>query len=293
MTDVHASTTTTTTSGSDGAAVREVDASLIGSLIAVLVVAGGLGVAARVGALALLVAVAVVQALFAVSWVFGTAMPGRKGAIVIAALAAGGADVVVSVWPHGRLGTLLAVLGLAVPVMFFHQLTRGAARTRLVESLSYMAVLVVSVVALAALVQLRHEFVDQRLGGIIVSAVVSCVGAALVVGYLIDLVVPVPRFDPEVHRGMLALVGAAVVGAAVGYLTLHEHAEFEDGRSVFLGAALGAVAAFLAVAAAFVLHGAAIPQARVGMVLRPVCAALLPLGVLAPGAFLLCLAIRS
>ncbi len=270
-----------------------VDAALVGSLVAVLVVAGGLCVTARVGALALLVAVAVTQAVFAVSWVFGTVVPGRKGALVIAALACGGADATVSVWPHGRLGTLLAVLGLAVPVMFFHQLTRGAARTRIVESLASIAVLVVAVVALPALLQLRHEFVDQRLGGIVVTAVVGCVGAALIVGYLIDLVLPLPRFDPDVPRGMLALVGSAVVGAAVGYLALDKHAEFDGGRSVFLGAALGAVAALLAVAVAFALHSAPVGRARLSAVLRPVCAAVLPLCLLAPGAFLLCLAIRT
>ena len=287
MTDVHVSTATP--QAGDAPAV---DASLVGSLVAVLVVAGGLCATARIGALALLVAVAVTQAVVAVSWVLGTAMPGRKGAIVIAALASGGADVVVSVWPHGRLGTLLPVLGLALPVMFFHQLTRGAARTRIVESLACVAVLVFAVVALPALVQLRHEFVDPRTGGIVVAAVVGCVGGALLVGYLVDLVIPAPRFDPEVPRGMLALLGSAVVGGAVGYLALHTRAEFAGGRSVFLGAALGAIAAFLAVALAFALHGVPAGRARLTGVLRPVCAAVLPVCLLAPGAFLLCLAIR-
>ena len=289
VTDVHAPTATPPRAG--GGAAR-VDASLTGSLVAIIVAGAALAVTARVGALALLVAIAVLQAAFAASWVFGTAVPGRKGALVIAALAAGGADTVVSVWPHGRLGTLLPVLGLAVPVMFVHQLLRGAARTRIVDSLSSVAVLVPAVVALPALLQLRHEFVDPSLGGVVVSAVAAAICGSLIVSYLVDLVVPVPRFDPDVPRGMLALLGAAAVGAAVGYLTLHEHAEFVDGRSVFVGAALGAVAALLAVAAAFVLHTAPTPIVRVGSVLRPVCAALLPVCLLAPGAFLLCLAIR-
>ena len=46
---------------------------------------------------------------------------------MIAGLAAAASDVAVSVWPHGRLGTLLPVFGLAVPAMFVHQLARGAA----------------------------------------------------------------------------------------------------------------------------------------------------------------------
>ncbi|WP_375482116.1 hypothetical protein [uncultured Jatrophihabitans sp.] len=293
MTDLHAETPAASAPGGRARGAAQVDASLLASLVTVLVAAGGLAAASRLSAVALLVAAGVVQAGFALSWVLATGMPGRKGAIVLAALGAAGADVVVSVWPHGRLGTLLAVLGLAVPAMFVHQLARGAARTRLVESLSFVALLVVCVVALPALLQLRHEFATPRLGGIVVTAVVGAVGGALVVGYLVDLVFPAPRFDAEVPRGMLALLAATVVGGAVGYLALKSHAEFADGRAVFVGAALGAVAAFLAVGAAFVLHSVPAATTRSASVTRPVCAALLPLCLLAPGAFLLCLAVRT
>jgi hypothetical protein len=269
------------------------DPSLVGSLVAALVVGAGLSLGAHRSALDLLIAVAVVQGVLAFAFVFGTGMPGRKGAIVIAALAAGGADATASVWPHGRLGALIAVVGLAVPVMFVHQLSRGAARTRIVSSLSAVSLLVLSVVALAALLQLRHEFVDAALGGRAASMVVASVAGALVVGYLVDMVLPFPRFDADVPRGVLALIFSAAVGGALGYLILRSDAAFADGRAIFIGAALGALAGLLAVAAAFVLATTPDPETRLGPPLRPVLAAVLPLCLLAPAGFLLCLAIRS
>jgi hypothetical protein len=270
----------------------EVELSLVTTFAAALVVGGGLALGARAGASALLVAVIVVQALFAAAWVFGTVMPGRKGALVIAVLAGGAADVTVSVWPDGRLGTLLAVLGLAVPAMFIHQLSRGAARVQVVSSLSAVAMLVLAEVSLPALVQLRHEFGTSD-GGKVASAAVAAVAGALVIGCLVDILLPAPRFDPAVARGLLGLIASAGLGGSVGYLMLKDQAEFSEGRSTFAGAALGALAGLLAVATAFVLHTTPQPPTVLGQRLRPVLGALLPIAVVAPVAFLLCLAIRS
>lgn len=270
---------------------EEVELSLVTTLVAALVVGGGLAGAARTSATALLAAVAVVQALFAVAWVFWTAMPGRRGAILLAVLASAAADVVTSVWPEGRLGPLLAVLGLAVPVMFAHQLLRGAARVQVVSSLAAVAVLVLSEVAVAALLQLRHEF-GTDLGGKVSSTVTAAIGGALVIGCLVDLLLPAPRFDAAVPRGLLGLIAAAGLGGSLGYLMLKGVPEFGSGRGMFTGAALGALAGLLAVAAAFVLHTTPAPPAAIGRRLRPVIGALLPIVVVAPAAFLLCLAIR-
>lgn len=248
---------------------------------------------ARTGAVELLVAVAVVQALIAFGWVLGLRVPGRIGALIIAALTAGVADTVVSVWPHSGLGTLLVVLGLALPVLFVHQLMRGAARVRIVESLGGIAILVVAEVSLPALLQLRHEFTGAHVGPDVVFAVVVVAVGALVVGYLVDMVSAAPRFDADVPRGLLAVLASAAVGAALGVLTLRGSARFADGRDVFVGAALGALVALLAVAVAFVEH--VTPQAQVGFArrVRPVLGVVLPLSLLAPVAFVLCLAIRA
>jgi hypothetical protein len=274
----------------------ERDATLLTGLPVMVVAGAGLAFAAREGGLALLIAVAVVQAAFALAWVFGLAQPGRWGSLIVAALAAGGADFAVSYWPHGRLGTLLGVLGLAVPVMYVHQLARGAARVRVVASLGSVAVLVLAEVALPAFIQLRHEFAQSdtaAVGGRVAAAAVGAIAAAVVAGYLVDLVVPLPRFDVAVPRGVPALAAAAVVGGAVGYLLLRGGVDFVGGRSVFIGAALGALAGLVAVGAAFALYSVPEPPSALGRRLRPAAAALLPLAFLAPVAFLICLSIRS
>ncbi len=273
--------------------VVEPELSLVGTVASALVIGPALVLTARVGAMALLVAVAAVQAVFALAWVFGTAMPGRKGALVIAVLAAGGADVAVSVWPHGKLGTLLAVLGLAVPTMFIHQLTRGAARVQVVSSMAAVAFLVLGEVSMPALLQLRHEFGAGDLGGKVTAAAAAALAGALVIGALVDLLLPAPRFDPAVPRGLLALIASAGLGGSLGYLMLRQQIDFVDGRSAFIGGALGALAGLLAVGTAFVLHSTPEPPSAAGRRLRPVLSAVLPIVLLAPVAFLLCLAIRA
>jgi hypothetical protein len=272
--------------------IPQVELSLVTTCAVAAVVGVGLVLTARAGATALLVAVAVVQAVLAVAWVFGTVMPGRKGGIVLAAMASAGADVACSVWPHGRLGTLLAVLGLAVPVLFVHQLARGAARVQVVSSLSAVATLVLAEISIAALLQLRHEF-GTHAGGTVASTAAAALAGALVIGCLVDILLPAPRFDPVVARGLLGLIASAGLGGSLGYLMLKDQSGFDTGRSTFVGAALGALAGLLAVATAFVLHTTPIPVTGWARRLRPVLAGVLPVAVLAPVAFLLCLTIRS
>ena len=284
--------TRVTEAATDERVLDEVDLSLVGTLAAALILGGGLVLAARHSGTALLAGVAVVQAVFAAAFVFGTVLPGRRGALVIAVLAAAGADVSASVWPHGRLGALLAVLALAVPAMFVHQLLRGAARFHVVSSLSGVALLVFAEVSLPALLQLRHEFGSAH-GGTVSSTAIAAMAGALMVGCIVDLLLPAPRFDPAVPRGLLGLVASAGLGGSIGYLMLKHESEFGVGRSTFTGAALGALAGLLAVGTAFVLHTTPIPPNAAARRLRPVLSALLPIAVIAPAAFLLCLAIRS
>lgn len=274
-----------------GEVAEEADLSLVTTLVTALTVGAGLVLAGRAGAAALLVGVVLVQALLAVAWSFGTGMPGRRGALVIAGLACAGADVAVSVWPDGRLGALLAVLGLAVPVMFVHQLMRGAVRVQVVSSLGAVAFLLLAEVSLAALVQLRHEF-GTNLGGTVAATVLAAAAGGLVIGCVVDLLLPAPRFDAAVPRGLLGLIASAGLGGSVGYLMLKDQAEFGAARATVTGAALGALAGLLAVAVAFVLYTTPKPPTAFVRRLRPMLGALLPVAVIAPAAFLLCLAIR-
>jgi hypothetical protein len=269
------------------------DLTLLGNLAVVLVIGSSLVVTARIGALPLLVATAVVQALVAVAWALGTSMPGRNGALLIAAAAAAGSDVTVSIWPHSRLGTLVIVFALAVPLMFVHQLSRGAARVRVVESLSGVAMLVALVTSLSAYLQLRHEFLPASTGGHVVAGVLEAAAGALVVGYLVDMIMPSPRFDVAVPRGLLAVVAAAGLGGSVGHLALTDGSDFQGARGTFAGAALGALVGFFAVAVAFLQASTPRPASRTGRGLRVVVAAGFPICLSAPVAFLLLLAIRA
>lgn len=265
----------------------------VGSVAVTALIGAALVVAAGASAVALLVAVAAVQALMAFTWVFTTSLPGRKGAVVIAGLASIGADVTVSVWPDGQLGTLLIVFALAMPAMFVHQLMRGTVRVRVVESMGGIALLLVAVTGLPALLQLRHEFPDGSEGGHIAGGVVAVAAAALIIGLFVDMIMPAPRFDPQVGRGLLAVVASAGLGGSVGHLVLRADSQFAGGRGAFIGAALGALVAFFAVAVAFVEYS--LPPALSGFALRarPVLTAVLPLCLVAPVGFLLCLALRA
>jgi hypothetical protein len=188
---------------------------------------------------------------------------------------------------------LLAVLGLAVPVLFIQQLVRGAARVRVVESMAGSALLVVAVVGVAAFVQLRHEFEPGGVGDKVAAAAVAAAAGGLVVAHLVDLIAPVPRFDPDAPRGLLAVVAAALVGGGVGYLLLRHQSDFPHGRSLFVGAACGLLAALLAVAGSFAVRSVPAVEGRWRGRIRDLVTVPIALAILAPAAFLLCLAIRT
>jgi hypothetical protein len=266
---------------------------LIATAVAALVVSAVLGWAARTGAVELLVAIAVAQALLGVVWMVTLRVPGRIGGLLIATGAAVITDVAASVWPHSRLAATTAVLGLAVPAMFVHQLVRGAGRVRVAASLGGIALLVVAETGLPALLQLRHEFAAVSVKGDAALTVIVVIGGALVAGCFADMVYAAPRFDDAVPRGLLGVVVATLVAAALGHLLLRTGASFGSGRAAFVGAAVGVCTALLAVGTSYV--DAAVPPngsaaARRTRALLPV---LLPFAVVAPVALLLCLAIRS
>ena len=259
---------------------------LLAAAVAV-VVAGGLAVAANAGPGQLVLGVAIIQSILIVAWVFGTAMPGRIGALIIAGLAAVASDAVLTAWPHSQLGPLIGVLGLAVPAMFIHQLTRGVARSRVVESLSAVAVVVVATVALSAWIQLRHET-----DALVTSTAIAAAGAALAAGLIIDAVVPALRFEPEVPRGLGGVFVSLVVGGIVGFVRLHGTVEFSTGRAILLGGAIGVIAGLVGVGSSYVTH--TLRTSSTGArAFRAVLEAVLPLAVVAPVAYVLALAIQA
>lgn len=199
------------------------------------------------GVIGLLVALAGVQAVLVVSWVLGTALPGRIGGLILGVLSAGAADAAVMRWHDSGYQPVLAVLGVAIPVMFVHQLTRGVVRTRVVESLAHIALMILAVTAASGLIVLRY----QTNGDKTTLAVIGAVGAGLVVNHLTDLVVPVPRFDPQVNRGLPAVVLGVAAGGAIGVLSLRQLIDFANARGAFLGAAVAAVACLISIGTSF------------------------------------------
>jgi hypothetical protein len=264
---------------------------LVAALIAVLAGAA-LAAGAQHSATTLLVAVAIAQAALVGAWTFGAAIPGRIGSLLIGGGVAAGADTVVVVWPHGRLGALLPVLGLVVLTMFVHQLIRGVVRTRVVESLSDITLVVVAVAALPALLQLRHEFAADDQPDRVASAVVGAAAAALVVGFVVDAVVSRPRIDAAVPRGLPAVILAGIAAALVGWARLHHVGEFAGWRDAVVGAVVGLTAVLVSVGASFAEAGVMAPPRRWRRQLRLVFADLFAFAAVAPVGYVLCLAIR-
>ena len=213
------------------------------------------------------------------------AMPGRIGAVLIGGAATAAADVAVSHWPHSQLSPLLGILGLAVPAMFAHQLIRGVVRARVVESLSGIAMIIVAVIALPSLLQLRHELG----GGHMVAAAALSSGVAVAVGLLVDLVWSRPRFDPDVPRGLTGVVLGTAAGAAVGVYLVRHLSQFSTERAVLYCAGIAAASALVGVATSLISYSSPLtgPVARPARLLRPVALALLPIMLVAPGAYVL------
>lgn len=290
--DSSASTATRRERSSAGAAPHIQLAFL--SLLAGAVLAGG----SYLGTIGLLVVVALVQALLVLSWVLGTALPGRMGALGIGGLAAVAADAATTHWHDSGYSPVLGVLGVAVPVMFVHQLIRGVVRTRVVESLADITVLLLAVVAVAGLIVLRR----QGDGDVLVPAVVAAITAGMAASHFTDAIWPAPRFDPAVDRGLPAVVVGIVVGGVLGVLSLRHLFDFAGGRGAFVGAAVAAVACLLSIGATFSgTHSTmdaptveepagALPR---GARLRPVAATLMTVALSVPAAFVLVNALSS
>ncbi|MCW2541884.1 MAG: conserved rane protein of unknown function [Frankiales bacterium] len=229
----------------------------------------------------LVVAIAVVQVALVLGWLLSADAPGRVGSIMIGLAAAAGSDYSLYRWSEHGYEPVLPVLGLAVVAMFAHQLSRFRDRTRVVESLSDLALLTVAVVAIGGLLLLRQQGNGDRT----TLAVVSAVGAGLIAAHLVDAVLPVPRYDPAVDRGFLATVIGAVVGGVVSLLVLRQVIDFSNARSALVGAVAALVACLLSVGATFAgAHSSVtIGAAR----LRPLVGALMTISLSVPAGYVL------
>jgi hypothetical protein len=251
--------------------------------------AAGLVVVATAGAAALsltagdagrLVAVALMQLALVAGWVVATGIRGLLGSLALGLAAAAGADLAMLLPDRPQLDWLLPVLGLGFLAAVVHQMTRPAPRVYLVASLAGVVLLLCSVCALAVLLGVGR--LDE--GGQAVTTALLAVGAALLVGHLVDLVVPRPRLAAGVPRGFPGLVLAVLAAAVVAVLRRDGSTLSATISAMTYGAALGAVAALLALGASYVVT----ERGSTSWAL-PVVQAVLPLAATAPIAYALAL----
>ncbi|RBY78176.1 hypothetical protein DQ238_13335 [Geodermatophilus sp. TF02-6] len=230
------------------------------------------------------VAVAVLQLVLVAAWVPATGIPARVGGPALGAAAAVGADLLVVFPERPELGSLLAVPGLGFLAAVLHQMLRRAPRRDVVGSLAGVVLLICAVCALAVLL------VEPRGpdGGAATTALLM-VGTTLVVGHLVDLVLPRPPIAPGLPRGVPGLVLSVLAGTAVA-LVRHGSPGLADLVSVLLaGLVLGSVAALVGLAAGFVTVGEPGAGGPRRTWAAPLLQAVLPFAACAPVTFSLLL----
>lgn len=194
-----------------------------------------------VGALA---AVLVLQLALVLSWVMVARMRGATASLAVGTATAVAADLALVLPERPELGGLIGVLAVGFLVSVAQQMLRSP-RHHLVDSLASAALLMTAVAALAALLLLGRA--DE--GRLVVPALAA--GAALVVGHLVDQVLPRPVVAEGVPRGLAGLVLAVLAGAAVAWAA-QGLADLGMYRSLLVGAVVAGVVALVAVAASYV-----------------------------------------
>ncbi|MGY1825362.1 MULTISPECIES: hypothetical protein [unclassified Blastococcus] len=209
------------------------------------VVAAGLlaGLPVVLGDVGTLAAVLVLQLALVLSWVLATGMQGFGASLAVGTAAAVAADLALVLPEDPVPGGLLAVLGVGFLAAVLQQMVRTP-RDALVDSLAGSAVLLTAVGALAALLLLGRA--DD--GGLATAALVA--GVALVVGHLVDQVLPRPQLAPGVPRGLLGVVLAVLAGAATAW-ALRDLAGLGALRAPAVGAVVAGVVALVAVAGSY------------------------------------------
>lgn len=236
------------------------------------------GLPEALGGTGRLVAVLVLQVALVGAWVTATGIRGFLGSLAIGVSAAVGADLVLVLPERSELGGLLLVLGPGLLVALLHQMARPAPRRYLVASLAGVVLLLSAVAALAVLLALGRAAAGERQA----ATAALVIGAVLVAGHLVDVVLPRPQIAPGVPRGLLGLVLSVGVGVAVALLRRTPGGLADALAAATYGAAIGGVAALMAVGASYVVA----ERRQRGWAL-PVVQAVLPFAAAAPVAYFL------
>ena len=222
-----------------------------------------------------LAAVIVLQLGLVLAWVLVTGIQGFAGSLAVGAAAAVAADLVLALPARPAMGGLLVVFGVGFLAAVLQQMFRRP-RNELVASLAGTALLLAVTGALATLLLLGRT--DAGHGRALVALL--AVGAALVVGHLVDLVLPRPQLAEGVPCGLLALVLSVVVGAAVAFLGRDVSGTVDPLAALIYGAVLGCVAALVSLVASYVVVEADAAEPAQGDQRPPVWSLALIQGVL-------------
>ncbi len=218
------------------------------AVLAVLAVGLLIGLPQLLDGLGRLAAVLILQLGLVLAWVLMTGIEGFAGSLAVGAAAAVAADLMLVLPDRPSLGGLLAVFGVGFLAVVLQQMLRRP-RSDLVASLSGGVLMFCVVGALGALLLLGRGAGGNGRAAVALAAV----GTALLVGHLVDLVLPRPRLATDVPRGLAALLLAVASAAAVTWLLRDVAGLSGDLASAGLGAVLGAIAALTAVAASYLV----------------------------------------
>ncbi|MDT0274789.1 hypothetical protein [Blastococcus goldschmidtiae] len=252
---------------------------------AVLAVALLVGLPEVLGQTGRLAAVLVLQLGLVLCWALVTGVQGFAGSLAVGAGAAVAADLAFVLPEEPELGDLLAVIGLGFLALVLQQMLRRP-RSELVASLSLSVLLLVAVASLAALLLLgRTDAGSER-----ALVALLAVGAALLVGHLVDLVLPRPHLADGVPRGLVAVVLAVLAGAAVAFVAAGAGDALDGERALVHGGVVAGVAALTALVASYVVVEATAGddpdetagEQNVSRWLLPVIQVALPLAACAP-----------
>jgi len=214
--------------------------------VAVLAVGLLAGLPEALGDLGRLAAVLVLQLGLVLAWVLVTGIQGFAGSLAVGAAAAVAADLALVLPERPALGKLLVVQGLGFLAAVLQQMLRRR-RTDLVASLAGSVFLLTTVSSLAALLLLGRSSSGHGRALIALLAV----GAALVVGHLVDVALPRPQLADDVPRGLLGLALAVAAGAAVTFLGRSAGGPADARLALVYGAALGGVAGLMALVGSY------------------------------------------
>lgn len=232
------------------------------------------------GVTGLLITVALLQIGLIAAWSEASGTRGYLGSVVIGVAAAAGADAVLYVQAEPDLAALVPILAGTFVAGLVYQLTRPSPRRLATASLASIGLLGVTLIALSAMLAL-YRVAD---GATVYPVTVAAIGAAVLAGHVVDLLVPRPPITPGLPRGLLGLLLSVGAGVAAAVVLTGPGGLIEGLGAALVGAILGLISALLAIAASFIV--AERPQQNWAL---PWLQAVLPLAGAAPIAYFLAL----